>query len=276
MVLERLRMDGKNVLVIGAGAGGMGTHTALALVEAGARVVAVDYLDERVRETEEQIAEVGGECVGITADVRDRTALKNAIAEAIAAVGQLDGLANVAGGIQPKHLFPVDEYPDDVYDEVMALNLSYVLVSSREVARHMIDRGIRGSIVSYASIGGLMGLPYNGPYSAAKAAVIALTRTMATEWGPVGIRVNAVAPGIVRTPRTLARTVGVDEHAKVWIPLGRMCESDEVAAAALFLLSDLSSVITGQTIVADGGASTRSTLGHLSRWADRGAHPTAS
>ena len=275
MVLERLRMDGKNVLVIGAGAGGMGTHTALALVEAGARVVAVDYLDERVRETEEQIAEVGGECVGITADVRDRTALKNAIAEAVAAVGQLDGLANVAGGTRPGDYFPVDKYPDDVYDEVMALNLSYVLVSSREVARHMIDRGIRGSIVSYSSIGALCS-PYRGPYSAAKEAVIALTRTMATEWGPVGIRVNAVAPGMVRTPRIQALAGGVDDYAKVWVPLGRMCESDEVAAAALFLLSDLSSVITGQTIVADGGASTRSTLGHLSRWADRDAHPTAS
>src|SRR5438477_83877 len=120
-MLERLRMDGKTVLVIGAGAGGMGTATAHALAEAGARVVAVDFLEERVRETEAQLAALGAECIGITADVRDRSALKGAIAQAIDSAGQIDGLANVAGGIQREQYFRVDEYPDDVYDAVFAL-----------------------------------------------------------------------------------------------------------------------------------------------------------
>jgi NAD(P)-dependent dehydrogenase (short-subunit alcohol dehydrogenase family) len=210
--------------------------------------------------------------------VTDRLRLKAALAEATEQVGDINCLVNVAGGNNIGSWNPILEYPDETYDAVMALNVDYVFTACREVARHMVDRSIQGSIVNYSSSSGVAGAPIHSPYGAAKAGVSALTRSMAVEWGPHGIRVNAVAPGSVRTFRARASREGTgemldrpnaDEHAKTWAPLGRRLEADEVSAAVLFLASDMASGITGQTLLVDAGLTARAPSGGLDYFVDR-------
>jgi NAD(P)-dependent dehydrogenase (short-subunit alcohol dehydrogenase family) len=278
MYLERLRMDGKNAIVVGGGGRGMGTTTTMALADAGARLAVLELTAELANEVTEKVNAAGGECVGIQCDVTDRSQLKVAIGEAIEQLGLVHCLVNVAGGNNVGSWNPILEYPDDTYDAVMALNADYVFGACREVARHMVEQGIQGSMVNYSSSSGVAGAPIHSPYGAAKAAVSALTCSMAVEWGPHGIRVNAVAPGSVRTFRARASRdgegevldrAGADEHAKTWAPLGRRLEADEVSAAVLFLTSDLASGITGQTILVDAGLTARAPSGGLEYFVDR-------
>jgi NAD(P)-dependent dehydrogenase (short-subunit alcohol dehydrogenase family) len=265
---DRIRLDGRTALVIGAGRGGMGTYTSLVLAEAGATIVAVDLTDELVTETREQVEALGAQSYGVTADVRDMAQVEEAVASAIRQAGRIDCLANVAGGMQVGQWQPVVDTPDDVYEAVMNLNFRYVFVACRAVGRHMIEERIDGRIVSYSSVSALASAPYHAVYGAAKAAVISLTHTMALEWGKHGIRVNAVAPGGVNTPRPRSGDRGdPEEFARGWNPLGRRIPPDEVPAAVLFLLSDLSGMITGQTIVVDAGVTARTPLGPIERFA---------
>jgi NAD(P)-dependent dehydrogenase (short-subunit alcohol dehydrogenase family) len=135
----------------------------------------------------------------------------------------------------------------------------------------MIENGVRGSIVNWSSVSALDAAPYHGPYGAAKAGVAALTKTMAVEWGPLGIRVNAVAPGATRSgqmgTRLDASAVGVT-HQERWNPIPRKCEPEEIASAMLFLISDLASGITGHLIAVDSGVMALSSLGDLDHWAE--------
>jgi NAD(P)-dependent dehydrogenase (short-subunit alcohol dehydrogenase family) len=270
MYLDKMRMDARVALVIGCGGGGMGTQTSLALAEAGATVIAVDISEEQVHDTEERIAAIGGKCRGFTADARDVTAITEIIETGFSEYGAIHHLANVVGGSRMGEWYRSEECPEDVFDRVIEFNLRTHFISCREVARRMIAAGIHGSIVNYASIAGSFTLPYQIGYGAAKAAVINLTRTLAVEWGPHGIRVNAVAPGGgIETPRVMARRQRQTESVydpERWNPLGRKVKPEEVAALALFLLSDLASVITGQTITADAGVTSRMPSGGLERW----------
>jgi NAD(P)-dependent dehydrogenase (short-subunit alcohol dehydrogenase family) len=278
MYLERLQMEGKNAIVVGGGGRGMGTTTTMALAEAGAGLAVLELTEDLANDVTEKVNEGGGKCVGIECDVTDRAQLKAALAEAIEKLGPVHCLVNVAGGNNVGSWNPILEYPDDTYDAVMALNVGYVFGACREVARHMVAQGIQGSIVNYSSSSGVAGAPIHSPYGAAKAGVSALTCSMAVEWGPHGIRVNAVAPGSVRTFRARASRdggaevldrAGADEHAKEWAPLGRRLEADEVSAAVLFLASDLASGITGQTILVDAGLTARAPSGGLEYFAHR-------
>lgn len=271
MFLERMRMDDRVALVIGCGGGGMGTQTSLALAEAGATVLAVDVSEDQVHDTEERIAAIGGKCRGFTADARDVDEVTSIIESAWAEFGAIHHLANVVGGSRMGEWYRAEEYPEEVFDRVMEFNLRTHFISCREVARRMIAGGVRGSIVNYASIAGSFTLPYQIGYGAAKAAVMNLTRTLAVEWGPHGIRVNAVSPGGgIETPRVMVRREGQPQSVydpETWNPLGRRVKPEEVAALALFLLSDLASVVTGQTITADAGVTSRMPSGGLDRWA---------
>src|SRR5579862_2418933 len=180
MYLERLRLDGKNALVFGAGGPGMSIQTSLALAEAGATVIPVDKDEERVEGARRKIIEIGGRsAAGTTANLLDTHEAKQAVATAIDQVGDVHLLANVAGGTQLGQWMAIEDTPDDLYRAVLDLNLNYVFVTCREVGRHMIQRGIRGSIVNYASVSALTSAPYHGAYGAAKAGIMALTRTMA-------------------------------------------------------------------------------------------------
>ena len=278
MYLERMRIHGKTAKFIGGGGRGMGTTTTMALAEAGASIVVLELTAGLGNDVAAKVQASGGQCRAIECDVTDRARLKAALGEAMEHAGDVHCLVNVAGGNNVGAWNPIVEFPDDVYDAVMALNVDYVFTACREVARHMVEREIRGTIVNYSSSSGVAGAPIHSPYGAAKAGVIALTCSMAVEWGPHGIRVNAVAPGSVRTFRARANRdgsgevldrAGADEHAKTWAPLGRRLEADEVSAAVLFLASELASGITGQTLLVDAGLTARAPSGGLEYFVDR-------
>lgn len=254
MVVEGLRLDGRTAIVCGAGGGGIGTATSLALSEAGANVVAVDIVQERVDEIVGQITAMGNKAHGIVADVEKKSEAQRVVDEAAKAFGAVHHVANIIGGMTPNEWSDILNYGEAEWDSVLSRNLRYQFFVCQAAANHMVKNGIRGSIASLASVSGWAGAPMHGPYGAAKAGVMALTRTMAVELGKYGIRVNAVAPGSIRTPRTMAGTSDEarDASARRVIPLQRTGRPEEIAAALLFLLSDLASYVSGHTLVVDG------------------------
>ncbi|MCH8195099.1 MAG: SDR family oxidoreductase [Chloroflexi bacterium] len=259
--MERLRLDGRTAIVAGAGGGGIGTATSLTLAEAGADIVAVDIDAERVEDTKRRVGELGRKCLGIVADIRQKADVERVVSQAVKEFGAVHYVANVAGGMKDDQWGEVLEYGERQFDEVISLNLRYAFLVCQAAARSMVELGIKGSMVSVASVSGLAGAPYHGPYGAAKAGLMALTRTMAVELGPRGIRVNAVAPGSVKTPRVMAMASrDIDESSKTTIPIGKPCEPDDIAAGILFLLSDLARSVSGHTLVIDGGATAKFSL----------------
>jgi NAD(P)-dependent dehydrogenase (short-subunit alcohol dehydrogenase family) len=245
---------GKVALVCGAGAGGIGTATSTKLAEAGALVVAVDRTDDLVEETIDALKSLGGQCLGITADLREPRQVAAILPAALKVVGRIDLLANIAGGTKIDQWARLEELSDEIFDDVMALNLGYVFRICRDVGLHMIQQQIRGSIVNISSVSALNSAPYHSIYGAAKRAVVALTESMAIEWGGYGIRANTIAPGHVRTRRTTANGTDLDRLAKT-TPLERPVEMQEIADAIMFLFSDHASAITGQQISVDCGLS---------------------
>jgi 3-oxoacyl-[acyl-carrier protein] reductase len=234
MTLERFRLDGKVALVTGAG-GGIGKASALALKEAGATVVGAD---------------LGGADEVI--DVSDRSAVHDLVERVVSDHGRLDVLANVAGVIENAPVAALDE---ETVDRVLAVNLKGALFGCQAALGPMTDAG-GGAIVNMASAGAFVPTPTLGAYAMSKAGVVALTRTLAVEAGPLGIRVNAVAPGFIVTPMTERLGQLDDEilagHAR-HTPLKRVGEVDDVAAAVLYLASDAAHFVTGQVIHANGG-----------------------
>jgi 3-oxoacyl-[acyl-carrier protein] reductase len=262
---DRLALDGRVVVVAGAGGGGIGTAVCRAVAEAGASVLALDIRSEAMASVEETLGATAARHRSVVADVRDPVQVAAAVDEA-GSMGTLHGLVHVAGGLGPAQWAPLLSMPLDTWDEVVALNLRAALVCMRAVAARLVAGETGGSIVSVSSVAGLSAMPFGASYAASKAGLISLTRTAALEWGRFRIRVNTVAPGTVRTPKNAAGTVpGCGDHSdddlsageRAALPLGRRGVPDDIAGAALFLLSDLSSWITGQVLAVDGGSSAR-------------------
>jgi 3-oxoacyl-[acyl-carrier protein] reductase len=252
--------EGRAALVIGGGGGGIGTAMALALAQAGADVGTVTYVAEHAAQTEEQVRGLGRRCVSVVADVTDAAALGAAIATVARELGPIRHLVNVVGGALADDWWRTSEYDLDAFDRIVARNLRYAVMSCRDVAHALIDAGLTGSIVNTSSVAA-RGVPLLAAYGAAKAGLESFSRTMALEWAPYGIRVNLVAPGTVKTPR--AGNDDLSEAAQA-IPLRRRGEPTDIADAALYLLSDLASYVTGHTLVVDGGMSVGSPGGdHL-------------
>jgi 3-oxoacyl-[acyl-carrier protein] reductase len=254
---DRLALDGRVVVVAGAGGGGIGTEVCRAAAEAGALVAAIDIDAARLALAEHAVAGAGSRCLPIVADAREPAQVAGALDEAVS-LGPLFGLVHVAGGTRPEQWAPVSAGDVASFDAVVDLNLRAPYVTSSAVAARLVEQGTGGSIVHLASIAGLSAMPFVAGYAAAKAGVLALTRTMAVELGRHGVRVNAVAAGTIRTPKNRAEsTVEDTAEERAAIPLGRRGLPADVAGAVLFLLSDLAAYLTGHTLVVDGGSSVR-------------------
>lgn len=253
-------MAGKVALVSGAGIGGVGYKMAESLASVGAKLFVIDRTEQLVADTLTALHANGAEAEGMTADLRNAAQARRVVPEALARFGRVDHVANIAGGTQLGEWARLEETSDDIYRSVMALNLDYVFQICRAAAQDMIARGEGGSIVNISSVSALNAAPYHGVYGAAKAALIAMTKTMAVEWGQHHIRANLVTPGAVATARAGNRVARFKDKA----PLGRAASPQDIADAAMFLLSDLSSAITGQNLVVDTGLTAKSVLGEAS------------
>lgn len=246
------QMRGKVALVTGAG-DGIGRACALALAGAGARVVVSDVDARNGHETVAMIEQAGGEAVFVETDVSDGAAVRALVETAVRRFGGLDCAVNNAG-IEGR-MAPTAECSEENWDRTIAVNLKGVWLCMREEIPRMLERG-GGSIVNMASVAGLVGFENLPAYCASKGGVVQLTRTAALEYAALGIRVNAICPGVIRTAM-VERILGGDaEKEKAFMqlePIGRMGKAEEIAAAALWLCSDASSFVTGDAMAVDGG-----------------------
>ena len=248
-----LDMAGRAALVVGGGQG-IGRAAALALARSGASVAVLDIERDRAERVAGEVRGLGVRSAALVADVTRPDGAASGVAEAAKALGPLDAVVNIVGSASWATLLEMDEA---TWERDHAVNLKQHWYVARSAARGWIDAGRPGALAVVASVSGLFSAPNHGAYGAAKAGLIAFVRTAADEWWPHGIRVNAVVPGSVRTPRIEALwqsgAIGrPDPDAE-----GRMALPEDIAHAALFLVSDLARRITGQTLVVDGGTSAR-------------------
>ena len=250
---DLLSLDGRTVVVSGAGGGGIGTTVTKLVARAGATVVAVsrsaDNLDEHIGPL---VAE-GLPIVRVAADVSTDEGIATTLDAVRRAEGRVYGLVNVAGGAAPSTWMPATRVSRSDWRELFAANLETMFFMSQAVAAEIRATGGPGSIVSISSISGMNTAPFHVAYGTAKAAIVAATRTLALELAVDNIRVNAVAPGVTETAASRTYTGADPERDRAAIAMGRRGRPEEQAGAILFLLSDLSSYITGQTLLVDGG-----------------------
>jgi NAD(P)-dependent dehydrogenase (short-subunit alcohol dehydrogenase family) len=253
MTQDLLGLAGRIVIVSGAAGGGIGTSATRMIAEAGATVIAVSRSSTNLDTHIKPMMAEGLSVVPVAADASTDEGIAAAMAAAKEAPGQLYGLVNVAGGAGLDTWMPSTRVTRESWRALFEQNLETMIFMSQAVAAELQSTGQPGSIVSISSISGMNTAPLHIGYGTAKAAMVAATRTMAVELAQAGIRVNAIAPGVTATPASEMYVDADAERDRTAIAMGRRGRPEEQAGAILFLLSDLSNYITGQTILVDGG-----------------------
>ena len=242
----QFRLEGKVVLVTGA-ASGLGEAIAVALAESGARVACLDLAAAQNQKVANRI-----EGLALSVNVTDAEAVDDAVTEVTDRFGKVNGLVNSAGiGGRGAAL----TYPDHLLEQVIDVNLKGTFNMCRSVGRRMIETG-SGSIVNIASIGGLVAFPGSVGYQLSKGGVVQLTRALAVEWAPSGVRVNAIAPGHVATELVRKQWESEPELKEYFLsrtPMNRLATPEDVAGPVVFLVGMASAMVTGQIIAVDGG-----------------------
>jgi NAD(P)-dependent dehydrogenase (short-subunit alcohol dehydrogenase family) len=248
------RFDGRVVLVTGASSG-IGRATAVAFGREGARVVVTGRRHRETEDTAGLVRAAGGESAAVEGDVSRAADVQRMVAAAVSTFGRLDCAVNNAGIEGGKAFVPTADYDEEIWDEVVAINLTGVFLCMKYEIRQMLAQG-KGSIVNMSSVAGLIGTRIGVGYGATKHGVIGATRAAAMEYATANIRVNAVCPGVVRTAMT-ERAFFHDEKLGAAMtarhPMGRLGTTDEVAEAVMWLCSEAASFTTGHALPVDGG-----------------------
>ena len=250
-----MRLNGKVAIVTGGGTG-IGKGISRALGEAGARVVIAQPTLEKAENAANELRAEGHQILPLSVDIRSREMIQSLVTKTLEHWGQIDILVNNAAATGARFASPFLDYTDEILDAVIDINLKGTFICSQEVARQMVGRG--GAIIHISSVGAYAAQEGATAYCASKAALVGLTKTMALELAPHNIRVNAIAPGDIQT-ETSENVVnekkerGLTGNYVRRIPLGRRGQPAEIGPTAVFLASDDSSYMTGETIVVDGG-----------------------
>jgi NAD(P)-dependent dehydrogenase (short-subunit alcohol dehydrogenase family) len=251
MGLDRFSMS-ESVAVVTGGSRGIGEAVAVELAECGASVVPVARSEDALEQTVQRIEESGGAAIASVADVTDRDAIAAAFDRAESAFGPVDVLVNNAG----TNPFFGDARNLDVetWERILAVNATGTFHCTQEFGQRIGERDGSGAVVNVSSIGGVLGLPYQTPYTASKHAIVGMTRSLAVEWAP-DVRVNAVAPGYVETEFTedVRANDSILEDILAEVPQDRFATPEEIAGPVVYLASDAATYTTGEVHVVDGG-----------------------
>ncbi|MET8129525.1 glucose 1-dehydrogenase [Streptomyces sp. NPDC005065] len=252
-LLSLFSLEGKTALVTGASRG-LGRAIALGLAEAGADVAVLARTTSALEDTAAQVEKFGQRGLVLTCDAGDGEQVHRVVGQALSAFGTVDIVVNCAGGVEVVGPFLSQPFSD--WAAAIRVNFESMVHVLQAIGPHLVERG-GGSVINVSSVAGFAGFPMGSAYAVTKAAAISLTRSLAVEWAPAGVRVNALTPGWVKSQLTRNFTASEDVSAALMraVPAGRWGDPEDIVGGALYLASDASRLVTGSCITVDGGMS---------------------